>query len=320
VPLEFIDATEEELDVAVGTYGIPYDQITVPYDPSNLQMEWAEGVGTGNVGARGWHFLEIQSEYAIFVNEYFVPLGFTYNNYIAMDDLMLVTESDRAGLLMRGVGLNEEQVEQYGHLFSGQVGRRTEANPYADPYTGDMQAWYQYKAVSYEQYVQDCNTLRATASYYSEADSSGFTVKMDMPQEDLVFFGVPYDEGFTATVNGVETEVLKVSGGMMAVYAPAGDNTIVFKYKTPGMQTGAIVSVVCVAVLVAYVVCGRMAEKKAAVEAGDAPSAKKPGAAEAKSTAKTTTAKGSAKAKGSGPPAKEKSKKQFSEDENEETQ
>lgn len=263
VPVAFINATPEQLGVTQSTYSIPYDQINVPYDPVNLQLGWAEDVGTGNPGAQGWHFLEIQSDYAVFVNENFVPLGFTYDEYIAMSDLQLVNESDRSGLLMRGIGLTKAQETKYGYLFDGQVGERVETDS-----DGSM-AWYQYQGISYDQYMMDCAARRADASYHSEADSSGFTVKIEMDKENLVFFGVPYDEGFTATVNGQEAEVLKVSGGMMAVYAPAGDNTIVLKYKTPGMAVGGAISIVSIAILVVYMVLSRkMARKKAGVVAG----------------------------------------------------
>ncbi|MFQ8832263.1 MAG: hypothetical protein ACLR7U_04905 [Ruthenibacterium lactatiformans] len=35
-----------------------------------------------------------------------------------------------------------------------------------------------------------------------------------------MFFSVPYDEGFTATVNGVEAEIERVDGGLSAVLCP----------------------------------------------------------------------------------------------------
>ena len=33
-------------------------------------------------------------------------------------------------------------------------------------------------------------------------NSTGFTAEINLPKENLIFFSVPYDSGFSATVNG----------------------------------------------------------------------------------------------------------------------
>ena len=63
-----------------------------------------------------------------------------------------------------------------------------------------------------------------------------------MEQENLVFYSVPYESGWTATVNGEPAEVEQVSVGFMAVRAPAGENTIRFEYRTPGLSVGILIS------------------------------------------------------------------------------
>ena len=52
--------------------------------------------------------------------------------------------------------------------------------------------------------------------------NSGFHAEITLKKDNLVFFSVPYDDGFTAYVNGKETEVIRVDEGLMAVLAPAG--------------------------------------------------------------------------------------------------
>lgn len=51
-------------------------------------------------------------------------------------------------------------------------------------------------------------------------------------------FSVPYEEGWSATVNGKPAEVEKVSVGFMAVKVPAGTSQIRFNYRTPGLTLG----------------------------------------------------------------------------------
>ena len=57
---------------------------------------------------------------------------------------------------------------------------------------------------------------------------------------------MPYDDGFTATVNGQPAQIEKVDGGLMAVLAPAGESEIVFRYHTPGLAQSTAVTGACV--------------------------------------------------------------------------
>ena len=90
------------------------------------------------------------------------------------------------------------------------------------------------------------------SSYYFNQTNDGFECKILLNQANLVFFSVPYDEGFTAYVNGVETEIEKVNYGLCAVYVPAGDNEIVFDYHTPYLNTGILLTVAGWAVWLGY--------------------------------------------------------------------
>jgi len=67
-------------------------------------------------------------------------------------------------------------------------------------------------------------------------DSRGISAEIWMDARNLLFFSVPYDQGFTAKVNGQEVPVLKVSGGMMAVPVTEGHNAVRLEYHTPGLK------------------------------------------------------------------------------------
>ena len=68
-----------------------------------------------------------------------------------------------------------------------------------------------------------------------------------------MFFSVPFDEGWTATVNGKEAEIEKVNVGFMAVKVPEGASTIRFDYATPGLKAGIVISGGSLAILLIYI-------------------------------------------------------------------
>ncbi len=82
--------------------------------------------------------------------------------------------------------------------------------------------------------------------------SSGFTAKSSGDKERLIFFSVPHDNGWKAYINGKETEILTVNGGLMGIVVPPGDCDIEFTFTTPGLKIGIIVSVISLTGLAAY--------------------------------------------------------------------
>ena len=70
-----------------------------------------------------------------------------------------------------------------------------------------------------------------------------------------MLFSVPYDDGFSATVNGETAEIWPVDNGLMAVEVPAGAADIVFTYRTPGLRLAAGIALGAWAVYAVYLIC-----------------------------------------------------------------
>ena len=79
---------------------------------------------------------------------------------------------------------------------------------------------------------------------------------------DLVL-SIPYDRGWTATVNGeiCETEPV-LDGGMMSFHLKAGENDIRLSFRSPGLRLGSAISLAGVAVFALYVLFGAIARRR----------------------------------------------------------
>ena len=82
--------------------------------------------------------------------------------------------------------------------------------------------------------------------------NNGFGAEIQLERPNLVFFSVPYDDGFTAYVNGQETEILRVDNGLMAVLCPEGQSTIDFVYVPAGLSLSRTVTLAALVVWAAY--------------------------------------------------------------------
>lgn len=181
----------------------------------------------------GWSYYDTKDGFMLYENENYVPMGFTYDYYITEESYETTVKNTRANLLMRALVLSEEDAEAYGKYL--------EKLPEAK--LDDL--WY-------DTYVSDCADRRASACSSFRMTNSGFHAEITLKKDDLVFFSVPYDDGFTAYVNGEETDVIRVDEGLMAVLAPAGENTIDFVYQADGYSLASKVSLAALAAFALY--------------------------------------------------------------------
>ena len=181
----------------------------------------------------GWSYYDTKDGFMLYENENYVPMGFTYDYYITEESYETTVKNTRANLLMRALVLSEEDAEIYGKYLK----------KLPDAKLDDL--WY-------DTYVSDCADRRASACSTFQMTNSGFHAEITLKKDDLVFFSVPFDDGFTAYVNGEETEVIRVDEGLMAVLAPAGENTIDFVYQADGYSLASKVSLAALAAFALY--------------------------------------------------------------------
>ena len=189
-----------------------------------------------NEADAGWEHAFTKDGYAVYRNTNYVPMGFTYDCYLTESEYEETAKTTRANLLMRALVLRDEDAAVYGqYLTHLPEGRREE--------------------LYYESYVQDCRERRATAASVFQMNNSGFHAQITLEKENLVFFSVPYDDGFTAYVNGQETDILQVDEGLMAVLCPAGESSIDFVYQPDGIRLSRPLTLGGIAVWLVYTAC-----------------------------------------------------------------
>lgn len=169
-----------------------------------------------------FEWVDMQNGFNIFENTNFVPMGFAFDEYITDQNIKDATEINKTVLLMQALVLTDEQQAKYSDIMDKFV--------------------YDSRDINHEFYESACAEKRAHSCYYFKEDTHGFEAKIELEKDMLVFFSVPYENGWSAEVNGEAATVEKVDYGFMAVRVPAGDSTIVFHYKTPGLTAGKLLT------------------------------------------------------------------------------
>lgn len=88
-------------------------------------------------------------------------------------------------------------------------------------------------------------------SSYSEA---AFTGTVNVSDAGIMFTSIPYDKGWTVTVDGVEAETFKLGDALLGFNINEGQHTVKFRYTPSGFVAGIIISVVCLIIFAALIV------------------------------------------------------------------
>ena len=182
----------------------------------------------------GWTYLGDVDGYTLYHNDNYVPMGFTYDYYVTEATYEASVKTLRSNLLMRTLVLEDEDVAQYGKYLT----------ELPDAMLDDLH---------YDSYTQDCADRRAHSCSVFQMNNAGFHAEITLDRANLVFFSVPYDDGFTAYVNGEKADILRVDEGLMAVLCPAGASSIDFVYQADGLSASRVVTAVAIPVWVVYV-------------------------------------------------------------------
>lgn len=186
----------------------------------------------------GFKFYSNQNGFNIYQNEYFMPMGFAMDKYIKSNTWQDTNSQQKDRLLLKGILLNENQIKKYEDFLSPVSIENS--NKLTD-----------------KQIISDIRILKNKECANFKYNSYEFTANISLDNDNLVLFTVPYESGWTATVNGNPTDVENVDSGMMAIKCSKGENNIVFKYKTPGLTESIVITIVGIIVYILYLLINK---------------------------------------------------------------
>ena len=125
----------------------------------------------------GFKYVDTQNGFNIYENEYYVPMGFTYDYYTTDGIIRSAQEIHKTNILMNAVVLDQSQIIKYSDILK--------------KYS------YAPSELTADNYKAACEEKRAHSCYYFKEDTNGFDAKIDLDESKLVFFSVPYEQGWT---------------------------------------------------------------------------------------------------------------------------
>ncbi len=177
----------------------------------------------------------------IYENTNYIPMGFSFEGYITEAEFegIETTAQSKDRLLAKYLIVSGEDEAKVAEVLEHGI-----VSEYSMP--------------SLKTFESVCEARRQSACTEFVATDAGFTAQASMAKENYVFFSVPYEDGFTAYVDGSETSIIKATYGFMAVRVPEGEHTIEFKYVPSGLKTGIYMSIAGLLLLAIILIKNRL--------------------------------------------------------------
>ena len=109
--------------------------------------------------------------------------------------------------------------------------------------------------------------LQILEDQLSRIDSDGFALStyengriaatFNAAQNETLVISQPYEDGWTATVNGQPVELQAAYDGLMGVPVQTGDSIVELRYLTPGLIPGAVVGIASVTLFAVWRIAAR---------------------------------------------------------------
>ena len=171
-----------------------------------------------------YRFYNGDEDVHVYEKDDYIPFGFVYDYYMTVSEFKKVDTEKRHCLLMKAIIINDEDEDDVSKTLS----------KLNEIMIGE---------VTQEDFNNDVEKLRLSASENFKRSTAGFSSEVHREMPGYIFYSVPFDEGWSAFVNGEKTEIIKAEG-FMAVRVDAGESEVEFHYMIPGLIPGVIVSIV----------------------------------------------------------------------------
>lgn len=183
----------------------------------------------------GFKKIDSQNGFDIYENTNYIPMGYVIDTYVTEDDLTGFTTDQKTQVILSNLVMTDEQGKKYSDIIN----------------KASLPGNY---SLNTNMIALECSSKKAQSCSEFITDTDGFSAKISLEKDKMVFFSVPYDEGFSATVNGKSIDIEKVDGGLMAIRCNEGDNDIRFDFELKGLTEGLIISFIGIVLFTGYMI------------------------------------------------------------------
>lgn len=212
---------------------IPYDRIglrsllSVRYFLQN-ELKSEDYAFLSNTAINSYLERKTEAGFRIYENQNYLKPGAIFTHYMKRSEYEKLSATQKDFVLLYALVIDDDKTDAFKNY---EMLTELSAKDFIALHVMDLNA-----------FSAQCKLLNETASNTFAYTDTSITLHYSNAKAGMAFLSVPYSDGFTAFLDQKETVIHKTDGGLMAVYLPAGEHTVEYIYKEPGLFVGILCS------------------------------------------------------------------------------
>lgn len=186
---------------------------------------WLSKRTDNTVANMGFDSIAKFGDVKVYKNKYALPFGFTYDKVITEEDLKKMSPTQKDFCLLRSCVVANDNKSDFKNLKGFAM--------------TDTLAPLTYE--TYGAYVNELKKVEFKISKFSENNIHG---NITTTTSKILFFSIPFDEGWSVKINGNESKLYRVNCGLTGLILPTGNNSIELSFTPRYMKLGGTVSMI----------------------------------------------------------------------------
>ena len=167
----------------------------------------------------------------VYKNKFVLPFGFTYEKGVGEDEFKKLSPTQKDFCLLRACVIGNEDKSTFSKMKTFNL--------------SDTNSVFSYD--NYLAYVNDLKKDEFMITKFSENNIIGNVNTADFK---ILFFSIPFDEGWKATINGKDAKLYRLNCGLTGLMTQKGNNSVELKFTPRFKNIGAMASLISLLIFV----------------------------------------------------------------------
>lgn len=181
-------------------------------------------------------------------NKYALPLGFTYEKYIPLNDFKALPQNRKIITLYKAAVIDDSLYHDFGRL------EKYDPDNIREDYFN-------------KEYFNDIKLLSRNTLNISEQGQNKIRGTINVDQDKILFFSIPFDRGWAVQVDGKNIRPMMINIGFIGVPVEKGFHKIELSFTPVYFYTGAVISFMGLVLLICLIFVKYRRDRKTAAKA-----------------------------------------------------